>query len=188
MKKQNTILMSIAVITAIGMASLTLIQSSGQETISIQYSSSLPDFPVEFLAEQSEFAIKGKVVSITSLPVQFYSGIPSINTDVTIDVEKDLFGKYTGKQITVRISGGEFDNYKISSDASPTFEVGKKVLVLVHEPEPESIFGDSYYVSGWELGKYDLSDGQAKNKRSDKNMSESDLTTKVQKAKSEKGY
>jgi len=180
--------MSIAVIAALGITSIGLTQNNSGEIIHVEYAGSLPNFPMEYLAETSEYAIKGKVVSITSQPVEFYKSSPRINSDVVIDVKKDLFGKYTEDQITVRISGGEYENYKVSSNVTPQFEVGKTVLVLVHAPEPESIFGDNYYVSGWELGKYDLSDNQAKHKKSDRDMSESELTKKIQKAKSDKSY
>ena len=58
------------------------------------------------------------------------------------------------------------------------------MLIFVADKEPESIYGDNYYVAGLQHGKYNLDkDGEAKNKNSDRNMSVKSLEDKINKAK-----
>lgn len=58
------------------------------------------------------------------------------------------------------------------------------MLIFVADKEPESIYGDNYYVAGLQHGKYNLDESeQAKNKNSDRDMSKKSLEDKVKKAK-----
>lgn len=184
MKKQNSIILSIVAVAVLSLGVFSTINNESElETVVI--GSTLPNYPLEFLAENTPFAIKGKVIDLVSVPVQYDEvGIGNVFTDVVLDVKKDVSGKYTDDTITVRVQGGETDKAKYVYENSPEFAIGEKVFILVADKEPESIYGDNYYVAGLQHGKYTLDDdGIAKNKNSDKNMSEKSLEDKVKKAK-----
>ena len=74
-----------------------------------------------------------------------------------------------------RILGGQVDNLKTVSELDATFELNEKVLFFVAGPEPESIWGDSYYVAGLEHGKYKLENGKAKKSHSNGELDGLDL-------------
>ena len=183
MKKQNTIILSLVAIAVLSAGIFSTMSVESKETMLI--GSSLPDYTVEFLAENTPFAIKGKVIDLVEVPIQYdIVGIGNVFTDVVIDVKKDLSGQYTDDTITVRVQGGETDTAIYEYEGSPEFAIGEKVLILVADKEPESIYGDNYYVAGMQHGKYNLDeDGNAKNKNSDRNMSEKSLEDKIKTAK-----
>jgi len=132
----------------------------------VRSGSSMPDYPLDFLAQVSPFAIKGTVDDVVFLPLHYDEvGIGNALTAIVINVEKDFNEKYTNDTITVVIQGGETDTTKYVSDSSPEFAIGEKVFVFVADKEPESIFGDNYYVAGLEQGKFNLDEeGMAINK------------------------
>ncbi len=189
MKKQNSIIFSLIAVAIISTGVLATQNLETKETFRI--GASLPDFPLEVLAENTPFAIKGTVIELIQIPIDENAFVKDVYTDVVIAVKEDLSGKYTEDTITVRIQGGETETAKYVYDGSPEFTLGEKVLILVADKEPESIFGDNYYVAGWQHGKYNLDqEGEAKNKDSDRDMSEKSLEDKIKKAKqkSPKGY
>ncbi len=182
MKKSSLIILSLAVMTvlSVGIFSMNI---ESKETIVI--GSSLPDYPIEFLAKNTPYAIEGKVVDLIPIPMQYDAvGIGTVFTDVVIDVEKDLGMKYVDDTITVRVQGGETDTAKYVYEDSPKFARGEKVFIIVADKEPESVYGDNYYVAGLQHGKYNLDEsGKAKNSNPDKNMSHKELEDKVRQAK-----
>lgn len=71
------------------------------------------------------------------------------------------------------------DNTKVVSDTAPKFEIDEKIFLFVAEKEPDSIYGDNYYVAGLELGKYNLNDGEANREKINEKQSERDLVSKI---------
>ena len=132
----------------------------------VRSGSSMPDYPLDFLARVSPFAIKGTVDDVVFLPLHYDEvGMGNALTAIVINVEKDFNEKYTNDTITVVIQGGETDTTKYVSDSSPEFTIDEKVFVFVAGKEPDSIFGDNYYVAGLEQGKFNLDEeGMAINK------------------------
>lgn len=183
MKKQNSVILSLIAVAVISAGVFTTQNLETKETFRI--GSSLPDYTVEVLAENTPFAIKGKVIDLVQVPVREDAlGVKDVFTDVVIDVNKDLSGKYTDDTITVRVLGGETETAKYVYDSSPEFALGENVLILVADKAPESIYGDNYYVAGLQHGKYNLDEeGKAKNKNSDRDMSEKSLEDKIIQAK-----
>ncbi|CAE6502227.1 MAG: hypothetical protein QXE84_08195 [Candidatus Nitrosotenuis sp.] len=183
MNKQSSIILSIAVISAISIGAFYSLNASEIQTVVI--GQSLPDFPVEYLAEKTPYAIQGTVSDMISVPVQYDEvGIANVFTDVVIKVTKDLNQQYTDDRITVRIQGGQTDKYNFVYESSPTFTIGEKVFIFVAEKEPNSIYGDNYYVAGLQHGKYNLDEeGTAKNKDPNRNTSVKSLEETVKKAK-----
>lgn len=184
MKKQNSIILSLVVVAVLSAGIFSTVGIDSKQTIFI--GSALPDYPVEYLAENTPFAIKGKVIELVEVPTQIDEvGIGNVFTDVIIDVKKDLSGQYTDDTITLRVQGGSIGNADYVYGGAPEFTVGEKILVLVADKEPESIYGDNYYVAGMQHGKYNLDeDGKAKNKDSTKDTSLKSLEDKVKKSKS----
>lgn len=150
----------------------------------VRIGTSIPDYSLQYLAENVPYAIKGNVTGIVKVPPQTDSlGVTEILTDVVINVHEDLFDKYTEKTITVRIQGGEADGALVVVDGSPEFTLGEDVFVLVAERSPGSIYGNSYYVAGEQYGKYSLdANGNAINKDPLKNISYESLKDAVERA------
>lgn len=184
MKKQNSIILSlVAIIAVLGAGIFTTMNVDAKETVLI--GSSLPDYTLEYLAENTPYAISGVVIDMIPVDEQTDElGITDVFTNVVIDVTKDISAQYTEDTITVRIFGGETDTRIYQYEHSAEFAIGEKVLILVAEKEPQSIFGDNYYVAGLQHGKYNLDeDGTAKNKNSDRDMSEKSLEDKIKEIK-----
>lgn len=183
MKKQSSIILSLVAVAVLSAGIFSTMSTETKETVLV--GTTLPGYTVDLLAAETSFAIKGTVTGLIDVPpVVDEVGIQNVFTDVVIDVKKDLSGKYTDDTITVRVQGGTIDNTEYVYESSPEFAIGEKVFIFVDEKEPESIYGDNYYVAGLQHGKYNLDDdGKAKNKNSDRNMSEKDLEDKVKKAK-----
>jgi len=183
MKKQNSIILSLIAVTIVGMGIFSAVNMDSKETIHV--GGSIPDYPLEFLAEKTPYAIKGKVIDL--IPVDEKTdehGIVDVFTDVVIDVKKDISEQYAENTITVRIRGGETDTAIYEYEHAPEFAVNENILILVADKEPESMFGDNYYVAGLDQGKFNLDiKGEAKNKNSDRSMSEKSLEDKIKKAK-----
>lgn len=141
----------------------------------------LPDYTLDYLAQNVPYAIKGNVTDIAKVPPQVDDlGIVDVFTDVVITVDEDLFGKYTEKTITLRVRGGDTGNGVVVVDGAPDFKMGEPVFVLVAEKEPDSIYGDNYYVAGMQHGKYSLDEaGNALSKDPSKNMSYENLKEAV---------
>ena len=186
MNKQKYLILSAAVIAVAITGVLfslnsteTITVSGGTEQVAevVTLSGALPDFPVSYLAEETTYAIKGTVIQIKSVPVQYdVAGMPNVFTDVVIAVEKDLKGLYVEDTITVRVDGGQADGYTVVSEIAPEFEVGEEIFIFVGDKENDSIYGDNYYVAGLQHGKYNLDvDGKAKNKDPARDISEDEL-------------
>lgn len=150
----------------------------------VHVGASLPDYSLQYLAENVPYAIKGNVADIVRVPPQTDDlGVTDILTDVVINVHEDLFDKYTEKTITVRIQGGEAGDALVVVDGAPEFKLGEDVFVLVAERAPGSIYGNSYYVAGGQHGKYNLdANGNAINKDPLKNISYESLRDAVERA------
>jgi len=183
MKKQNSIILSLVAVAVLSVGIFSTMGGESKEIMLI--GSSLPDYTIEFLAENTPYAIKGKVIDIVEVPVQYdVVGIGNVFTDVVIDVKKDLSKQYTDDTITVRIQGGETDTAIYVYESSPEFVIGEKIFIFVADKEPESIYGDNYYVAGLKHGKYNLDgNGNAKNKDSHRDISEKSLEDKIKKVK-----
>lgn len=123
----------------------------------MRIASSLPNYTPSYLAQNVPYAIRGNVTDIVKVPPQTDDlGIVDVFTDVVITVDEDLFSKYVEKTITVRTRGGDAGNVVFTVDGAPDFKLGEPVFVLVAEKEPDSIYGDNYYVAGMQHGKYRL--------------------------------
>lgn len=191
MKKQTSIILSLSILVVAGLAALSMSSTTNatNEPITIHEYGTLPYYPMEFLAQKSVYVIKGTVAETKPVPTTFNEfGSPQIYTDVVLNVEEDLHKKYTDKQITIRMRGGISENYKIVSDSAPTFNVGENVLIFVADKEPQSVYGDNYYVAGLKLGKYSISDGIAHNVDSVRSMSEETLSAEIKRASLQNTY
>ena len=150
-----------------------------RERITIE--SSLPDFTPEFLANSSRHALLGVVTQINPVPVQYdEAGMQQVFTDVVIAVNEDLKGEYQDPLITIRVDGGETDIEIVVHESAPVFKVGEMVLIFVGDKEPDSIYGDNYYVAGQYQGKYSIQEsGFAANKDPNRNTTMDELRAVV---------
>ncbi len=164
----------------------------------IQHSSSaMLDVPLNILSEHAEYVIVGRVLNIT--PVIYVDSDRAsdkakntnsdiivmdkeILSDVKIKVEEDLFGKYDGKFITVRVPGGEIPSQKTIHEQSPTFVKGERVIVFVGNGQSYDISADNYTVLGLEQGTVRLGD-QVDSKFANDNTTEKEIKNKIKSSK-----
>lgn len=144
----------------------------------------VPPFTPEFLANHTRYAIHGIVTGIETQPVEFdQAGVPNVFTHVRIAVFEDLKGIYDEAFMVIRVQGGETDEYRSTVEGSPMFELGETVLVFVDDKEPDSIYGDNYYVAGLQNGKYTiLGSGLAISEDSDRTTTFDELKTIIKAA------
>lgn len=140
---------------------------------------SLPNYSLEELSIGATHAIIGEVKTITPIQVE-RENRNYIFSDVVLSVERDLFGDYNQKEITVRIQGGQLNDLSTVAYDDASFNLNERVLVFVAGPEPESIWKDSYYVAGLTHGKYNLSNEKASQSDFVSSISESDLISQIQ--------
>ena len=146
----------------------------------------LRDYSIEELSAGTSYAIIGTVVQITPVLVDTELG-DRVFSDVTVMVHRDISGNYKEKEIAVRIIGGEVETRKTISHFSPTFEKNERVLFFVADKEPDSIYGDNYYVAGLSVGKYSITNDKAiKQSHGGESMNLSDIISKIQTVKGNK--
>ena len=190
--QKNTKTLSISAIiaiVAIASVSLTTVDFSNQQTeletqekIVQVISGSMPNYTLEQLASGTKYAIIGKVTQITPIAVETERMEETVFSDVVVKVKEDLNGLYDKKEISVRIEGGTVDNLQTISEVTAEFEVGEKVLFFVADKDPDSMWGDNYYVAGGYLGKYSLDDnGNAHRDKINDSIGEKDLVSKIKK-------
>lgn len=155
----------------------------------VHIGTSLPDYPLWYLAQNAPYAIRGNVSDIVKVPAQTDElGVEDVFTDIVISVHEDLFDKYVEKTITVRVQGGETAYGLVVVDGAPDFKLGEEVFVLVAERSQGSIYGDSYYVAGEQHGKYRVDpSGNALSKDPIKSTSYEDLKDAVEQAAKQGG-
>ncbi len=98
----------------------------------------------------------------------------------------DFNGKYKQDTITVRVLGGLNNDYNMVYKNSPSFVVGDEIFIFVSEKEPNSIYGNNYYVAGLQHGKYILENGMYVNVDSDKNIPEKMLDVIINSVKEQR--
>ena len=111
----------------------------------------------EQLASESSDIISGEVLAKES---QWNEDSTFIFTSVTIrvtDLHKGSLSPFN--TITVMTPGGEVGETGLGVEHAPRFEVGQEVIVFL-TPVREL----TYSVTGWELGKFTVEDGQVKEK------------------------
>lgn len=173
-----------AMVAVIGVAGLLFgLDENQAQTNYTEIRGSMENYSVDFLAQNTPYAIVGLVKQITPIIVED-EGSKRVFSDITLDVQKDLNGNYKEKQITVRISGGSVDGITTVSDVDADFQKNERVLIFVAEKEPDSIWGDNYYVAGLYQGKFKLSNGNAYGHEFENGIVENDLIAKIQKARS----
>ena len=151
------------------------------EKIDLNAVAEVPPFTPEFLANHTRHAIHGIVTEIEVQPVEFNdAGLPNVFTHVRIAVFEDLKGVYDEAFIVVRVQGGETDEYRSTVEGAPVFKLGETVLVFVDDKDPDSIYGDNYYVAGLQNGKYSiLGSGVAINEDPERTTTFDELKTMI---------
>ncbi len=179
-KKLSIIPIVIAVVAIGSFAILDKPQRMDAHVSSVMYEHTLDELIVK-----AEYAIVGTVEKITPIRVDMpkESDEDRVYTDILINVKEDLFNKYKDKQISIRILGGETDTMTMTSDSSPSFEIGKDVFVLVSEKSDGYTFNGHHFVVGQIQGTYDLTNGVAKHQYSGNSIQTSDLISQVKQVK-----
>lgn len=140
------------------------------------------EFTTEDLAKKSQVIVIGKVVDSKS-DLIFQDNDPTkpfIWTTTYVKPEKFIKGSDTAPLLEIKTIGGKVNNIVYDSD-DPKLEKGDRLLLFLNK-EPNSIYGDKYYVSGVTQGKYALKNGMAENDDEKRNISETELLTKINQA------
>ena len=189
----------VVAVAAISLGVLTFTPEIAPKQFIQHTSMTMSNVPMGMLSEHAEYVIVGKILDIT--PVVYIAPHLAImkennkNPDVTIHekeilsdikikVEEDLFGKYNGTTITVRIPGGEIPSQKTINDHSPTFVTGERVIVFVANGQSYHISPDNYTVIGLDQGTVHLGD-KVISKFADNTTTEKQIKNKIISSKSE---
>ncbi|MEM2923778.1 MAG: hypothetical protein QW560_05140 [Candidatus Nitrosocaldus sp.] len=70
-----------------------------------------------------------------------------------------------------------------AEDISPEFSIVERVLLFIADKEPNTIWGDNYYLAGMKLGKYSLVDGKAYGPEYPEGIDENTSIAKIQSAR-----
>lgn len=105
---------------------------------------------IEELVRNSELIIIGKVLKIESK----METDKNIWTYVTIECKQNLKGKYKN-EVILRIPGGEVGNLGQYVSGAPKYEIDEEVLSFLGLD-----INYTYYVNGWEHGKFTHQDGK----------------------------
>ena len=191
-----SVIVAVAAVS-IGALTYTTEEVQVQEQWIQHTSSAMNDVPMEILSEYADYAIVGKVLTIT--PVIYVDADRAadkaknknadiivmdkeILSDVKIKVEEDLFGKYSEKFITVRVPGGEIPSQKTIHEQSPQFVKGERVIVFVGNGQSYDISADNYTVLGLEQGTVRLGD-QVDSKFANDKTTEKEIKNKIKSSK-----
>lgn len=174
-KKQKIALPAIAVVAAMFAMPFVL-------PIDVSIDGLEQEFTIEQLTDRTQIIVIGEVVDSKS-DVTFKENNPMkpyVWTKTYVKPIKFIKGFDGSDLLEVKTSGGTFNNIKHDSD-DPTFQKGGKVLLFLNK-EPESVYGDSYYVSGVTQGKYHLINGKAENQNEKRSTVEAVLIDKINNA------
>ncbi len=165
-----TILASVVIvsviITVIIIYSAQVNNESDKEVINedtdIFYLGETPGYTIDgALSKYAKYIVIGKVSKTTSdmYKDNMHSSIKVFN-DITLDVEQELTNTYNDKQITFRTLGGSIVGIEADTIPSTKVNVGDRLLVFLADKEPDSIWGDNYYVMGLTDGIFKIVEGK----------------------------
>jgi hypothetical protein len=130
--------------------------SANQQTI--ETSAIMVKLSPQEITKQSDGVIVGTVknLEIVKAPSNFRPGEEDIVTNAVITVEKYLYNpkSLSSSEITVQTIGGTIDNQTMTSEDSPNFEQGQRVVVFLRQ-EPNGTF----IIYGGSQGKYTVNNG-----------------------------
>jgi hypothetical protein len=110
-------------------------------------------YPLDYMARVSKYIVIGKFVTKGS---EYKAVTPNFNFPIThavVDVEQELTGNLKGNRIEFKASG-------LSNKFAGVY-YGDKILVFIADKEPDSVFGDNYYLLMGKAGIYKIVDGKA---------------------------
>lgn len=127
---------------------------------------------ISFLADHSESIVTGQVIKILPSrwntpdgrrPKEFIDKKPTSNekniyTDIIVKIDKEIRGKDTPAEVTVRILGGQVGEDTMITEDEAEFELGENVLLFLTKEDPftDNSAGTHYRVTGWMNGKFNL--------------------------------
>lgn len=189
----------VAIIT--GVSYIIDAENTKNEVVIHTISGSMEAIPIEAYSDIAEFAIVGKVIKKSTFTyvdpelaeqkrlltstgkggdTVIYEKI--ILTDITIEVEEDLFGDYLEPTITVRIPGGEIPGYKTIYELSPELNIGERVTIFVGNGSSYMITDDLYTIIGLYQGTVKMDD-ISNSKYADRTTTEKQIKDKIKSLK-----
>jgi len=134
------------------------------------------------LARESDLIVVAKVIEI--LPSKLDTSDPKmirIWTDIRLQVERYIKAPSNSSTVEVRLAGGTANGVTHIVSGGVELEAGQRVLLFLKK-EPNTIWGDHFFVHGFVQGRYLLDDGSALNEDPAKGTSEKALIAEIQKA------
>lgn len=138
-------------------------------------------FTTEELTKKTQVIVIGEIVDSRSDLTFKDNDIkkPFIWTTTYIKPERFIKGSDDSPLLEVKTIGGQVNNIKHDAD-EPKFQKGDRVLLFLNK-EPDSVYGNSYYVSGVTQGKWTLKNSMADNENPERNLSETALMAEINK-------
>ena len=162
---------------------LPVLHVVGITPLVIQSHSLSPDISAEDLTQKAELVVKGKLVGYTT-ELQYSDNDlskPMVFTNWELEPKKFLKGSSNENPIIVKTLGGEYNNIR-HIEKSSFLEEGNNVILFL-TVDPDSIYGDSYYITGISSGHYKIfDDGKVKNSDAKKDTTEKQLEKRIEKS------
>lgn len=175
MRMSKLTLVSItAVLIALSMFLIFVLAQPAQ----VRTSYTLVPMTVEELAQSADNILIGKVSKIQPSIVENSRGRLRVWTDVVVKVERYLKVDSTDSYVTVRLSGGRTLQVEELVSGGVMLNEGERVLLFIKK-EPNTIWGDNYFVHGMIQGKYLLKNELALNQDPSRNTAETKLTAEI---------
>lgn len=148
--------------------------------MTIETHTTFQPYSIEELTELSDVILKGEIIS-KSAALQLVENTPNVMTSYEISPSQFLKDEKSEKAeyVTVKALGGTYNNL-VHYTGHPEFDIGDQVLLMLNL-EPDTMYGNDYYISGVIDGSYKIKDNKATKSNSEKTvMSEKELVDKIQ--------
>ena len=155
-KSLSLVAISVVAIAMVGFVSMDFSQEIKSTDMSVLMKAQTP-FD---LAEQADYVIEGTVIDMKAVLIDMPKERDEdrIVTEVTLSVDSDIMNNYGEETITFAIFGGQIGEYIFTSNVSPEFVLGEKVLVYIGEDKENYSYQGRNYVLGNSQGVLEIKD------------------------------
>jgi len=155
-KSLSLVAISVVAIAMVGFVSMDFSPEITSTDMSVLMNSQTP-FD---LAEKADYVIEGTVIDmkVVRLDMPKENDNDRIITEVTLSVDADIMNNYGEDTITFAIYGGQVGELTFSSNVSPEFAMGEKVIVFIGEDKENYSYQGRNYVLGHSQGVLEIKD------------------------------
>lgn len=156
---------------------------SSDKTKIVHIACQIPSLTIGDLTKKSKYIVIGTVFGgSTTKPIMDKSRNQTVvYTDFYITVEKDLSNQLkSGSYVTVRVLGGNSENFMAISNCDIPFKITNKMLLFIVDKQTGS---ENYDIAGMKAGEYVLIDGKAFGLQYPDGINEDEFVSQIEKAR-----